>query len=197
MSFNVTPEAAILNAGRFLKEGLAQAVKLEGGDHVVETAAAIVRAGIPVVGHLGLTPQTASMLGGYHVQGKTAGAARRMLHNALALEAAGAFLLVLECVPDRLAALIAKRLRIPVIGIGAGVGCDGQVLVFHDLVGINLGFKPKFVKAFAETGAVMQGALEEYCREVRERRFPTEAHSFAIADEEWVSLQNEIAGEDP
>jgi 3-methyl-2-oxobutanoate hydroxymethyltransferase len=191
MSFNVSREQSILNAGRFLKEGGAAAVKIEGG--IPDTARAIVEAGIPVVGHLGLTPQTAAQLGGYHVQGKSAGAARRIFQDAVALEQAGVFLLVLECVPDRLAALIAKKLAIPVIGIGAGARCDGQVLVFHDLVGISFGFKPKFVKAFAETGALMTTAVEGYCREVRERSFPDTEHAFIIQDVEYEALQRELA----
>ena len=188
MSYNVSVAQATENAGRFLKEAGAKAVKVEGGGIVVETVAALVRAGIPVVGHLGLTPQTAGMLGGYRVQGRTAASAKQILDDALALEQAGAFMLVLECVPDRLGALISQRLSIPVIGIGAGNGTDGQVLVFHDLVGIHTAFKPKFVKRYLDAGPQMQQAVASYCEEVRQRSFPAPEHSFAISDEEFCAL---------
>ncbi len=189
MSYNVTVEQAIENAGRFMKEGRAQAVKLEGGGWVADTAAAMVKAGIPVVGHLGLTPQTAGMLGGYRVQGKDAQSARQIFDDALALQAAGAFALVLECVPDRLGELISKRLEIPVIGIGAGANTDGQVLVFHDLVGIKAGFSPKFVKQYAQAGQILQDAVADFCAEVRQRTFPAEEHSFRIADDQFAALE--------
>jgi 3-methyl-2-oxobutanoate hydroxymethyltransferase len=192
MSYNVSVERSIENAGRFMKEGRAQAVKIEGGSHVVDVARAMIRAGIPVVGHLGLTPQTANLLGGLHVQGKTANAGRKILEDALSLEEAGIFLLVLECVPSRLAKLIASRLKIPVVGIGAGAGCDGQVLVFHDLVGIDFGFRPKFVKPYAELGNLMQDAVGRYCAEVRERKFPDDNHSFTISDGEYDAIVQSI-----
>ncbi|MBN1773656.1 MAG: 3-methyl-2-oxobutanoate hydroxymethyltransferase [Deltaproteobacteria bacterium] len=192
MSYNVSVERAIENAGRFLKEAGADAIKLEGGGWVIETVRRIVKAGIPVVGHLGLTPQTAGMLGGYKVQGKDAASARQIYEDALGLQGAGAFLLVLECVPDRLGTLIAGKLTIPVIGIGAGSGTDGQVLVYHDLVGIHAGFAPKFVKRYAQVGDLMQKAVESYCREVRERSFPGEEHSFKISDEEYQALEKAI-----
>src|SRR5512139_1071994 len=174
MSYNVSVEQAIANAGRFLKEAGAEAVKVEGGGWVAKTVAAMVEAGIPVVGHLGLTPQTASMLGGYRVQGRTAESARKIVDDALTLQQAGAFLLVLECVPDRLGELISKRLEIPVIGIGAGPNTDGQVLVFHDLVGIQSGFAPKFVKRYAKVGEEIRSAVTRYCQEVKERTFPAD-----------------------
>jgi 3-methyl-2-oxobutanoate hydroxymethyltransferase len=192
MSYNVSIEQAVTNAGRFCKEAGADAVKLEGGGWVADTAAAMVRAGIPTVGHLGLTPQTASSLGGYKVQGKTAAGARQIVDDALALERAGVIMLVLECVPARLGSLLAGKLRVPVIGIGAGNGCDGQVLVFHDLVGIAAGFTPKFVKRYAEAGRLMQDAVASYCREVKSRDFPGPDQSFAIPDEEFAELEKAL-----
>jgi 3-methyl-2-oxobutanoate hydroxymethyltransferase len=192
MSYNISIERAIENAGRFMKEAGADAVKLEGGGCMADTVRAIVRAGIPIVGHLGLTPQTAGMLGGYKVQGQDAKTARQIYQDALGLQAAGAFMLVLECVPARLGTLISKKLDIPVIGIGAGNGTDGQVLVYHDLVGIQSGFTPKFVKRYAQAGEIMQKAVESYCKEVRERSFPGEEHSFKISDEELAALGKTI-----
>jgi len=192
MSYNVSVEQAIANGGRFLKEAGAEAVKVEGGGWVAKTVAAMVEAGIPVVGHLGLTPQTASMLGGYRVQGRTAESARKIVDDALALQQAGAFLLVLECVPDRLGELISKRLEIPVIGIGAGPNTDGQVLVFHDLVGIQSGFAPKFVKRYAKVGDEIRSAVTWYCQEVKERTFPADEHCFRIPDEEFDALRRSL-----
>ncbi|RLB58202.1 MAG: 3-methyl-2-oxobutanoate hydroxymethyltransferase [Deltaproteobacteria bacterium] len=188
MSYQADRAEAVRNAGRFLKEAGADAIKLEGGGPMVERVEAIVQAGIPVVGHLGLTPQSATLLGGYRVQGTDAASARRILDDALALQAAGAFLLVLECVPARLGELLSSRLDIPVIGIGAGSGCDGQVLVFHDLVGIEAGFKPKFVKRYTQAGAAMKLAVEQYCQEVRARAFPAPEHTFSIPEEEFQQL---------
>jgi 3-methyl-2-oxobutanoate hydroxymethyltransferase len=192
MSYNVSVEQAIANAGRFLKEASAEAVKVEGGGWVAKTVTAMVEAGIPVVGHLGLTPQTASMLGGYRVQGRTAESARKIVEDALALQQAGAFLLVLECVPDRLGELISKKLEIPVIGIGAGPNTDGQVLVFHDLVGIQSGFAPKFVKRYAKVGDEIRSAVTRYCQEVKERTFPADEHCFRIPDEEFDALRGSL-----
>jgi 3-methyl-2-oxobutanoate hydroxymethyltransferase len=192
MSYNISVERAIENAGRFMKEAGADAVKLEGGGWVADTVRRIVKAGIPIVGHLGLTPQTAGMLGGYKVQGKDAASAAQIYEDALGLQAAGAFMLVLECVPARLGTLISKKLNIPVIGIGAGNGTDGQVLVYHDLVGIHAGFTPKFVKRYAQAGEIMQNAVESYCKEVQERTFPSEEHSFKIPDEEYEALEKAI-----
>jgi 3-methyl-2-oxobutanoate hydroxymethyltransferase len=192
-SYNVSREQAITSGVRFLKEGLCEAVKVEGGGWVIDTVAAMVQAGIPVCGHLGLTPQTASMLGGYKVQGKDAASARKILDDALGLERAGAFMLVLECVPDRVGELISQRLAIPVIGIGAGAQTDGQVLVFHDLVGIHAGFAPKFVKRFAEVGAEIRRAVTAYCEETRARSFPAPEHTFKIPDAEWKALEKALA----
>ncbi|RME20027.1 MAG: 3-methyl-2-oxobutanoate hydroxymethyltransferase, partial [Deltaproteobacteria bacterium] len=192
LSYQANRAEAIRNAGRFLKEAGAEAVKLEGGGPMVGTVRALTEAGIPVVGHLGLTPQSATMLGGYRVQGTTAESAGRILEDALALQEAGAFLLVLECVPARLGRLISEKLTIPVIGIGAGPHTDGQVLVFHDLVGIDAGFKPKFVKRFAEAGKVMRQALEKYAEEVRARAFPGPEHQFSMSDEEYEKLLGKL-----
>jgi 3-methyl-2-oxobutanoate hydroxymethyltransferase len=190
MSYNTSIPEAIHNAGRFIKEGGAVGVKLEGGTAVVDTVRAFVRAGIPTVGHLGLTPQTASMIGGYRCQGRTASAARRILDDALLLQDAGVFLLVLECVPERVAAEIAQRVAVPVIGIGAGGGVDGQVLVLHDMLGFGrTGHSPRFVKRFGSVGAQARDAVTSYCREVQSGTFPAADHSFAIPDEEWAEFQ--------
>jgi 3-methyl-2-oxobutanoate hydroxymethyltransferase len=188
-SYQISREEAVRNGVRFLKEAGAQAVKLEGAGPHAASVRALTEAGVPVVGHLGLTPQTAGMLGGYKLQGRTAEAARRILEGALELESAGAFLLVLELVPARLAALVSRRLRIPTIGIGAGGGTDGQVLVFHDLLGFEPGFQPRFLKRYAELGREIERALGAYCAEVRARSFPDEEHSFRMPDEEWAALE--------
>ena len=192
MSFNVTPARAVLNAGRFIKEGGAQAVKLEGGASVVRTVKAIVKAGIPVCGHLGLTPQTANMLGGYRVQGKTAAVAKKIFDDALRLEDAGAMMIVIECVPDRVAAAIAARVKVPLIGIGAGPDCDGQVLVINDLLGLSAGFSPKFVKHYAEVGKAIARAAASYGAEVGKRRFPAKAHTFEMEDAEFAAFSRLI-----
>jgi len=189
MSYNVTTPEAIRNAGRFVKEAGADLVKLEGGEAVADTVAAIVRAGMPVCGHLGLTPQTATQLGGYRVQGRTAATARTILADALRLEEAGSSMIVLECVPDRVAARISASLRIPTIGIGAGPGCDGQVLVLHDLLGLGVGdFQPRFVKRFGEVADATRAAVSAYRDEVVAGTFPAAEHSFTITDEELDKL---------
>ncbi len=185
MSYQADRAEAVRNAGRFLREGGMDAVKLEGGRAMVDTVRAITDAGVMVVGHIGLTPQSAAQLGGYRVQGKTAADAQRLLEDALALEAAGAVMLVLEMVPDRVAARISRALRIPTIGIGAGIGCDGQVLVLHDMLGIFDRFTPKFVKKYAELGPEMERALAEYRDDVAARRFPDTEHSFLMDEAEW------------
>ena len=187
-SYNSSIPAAINNATRILKEGRADAVKLEGGVAMAETAAAIVRAGIPVQGHIGLTPQTATSLGGFKVQGKSAQAARQLIDDALALEAAGCFSIVLEAIPAPLAEHITGRLAIPTIGIGAGPDCDGQVLVIHDLVGLYDRFTPKFVKQYARINEPVGEALRQYREEVQNRAFPTAAHSFTMKAEEMDRL---------
>ncbi len=184
MSYNVNREEAIRNAGRFIKEAHTDAVKLEGGGLMAETLKAVVQAGIPTVGHLGLTPQTAGMLGGYRVQGKTAEQAMHILKDALLLQEAGACMVVFEMVPDRVAELISKKLEIPTIGIGAGSGCDGQVLVLHDMLGIRAGFTPKFVKSWATIGDDMLKAAQGYRQEVEAQTFPAVEHTFTIEDAE-------------
>ncbi len=179
MSFNISCEESVRNAGRLIKEGGAQAVKLEGGGPVVKTVKTLVNAGIPVMAHLGLTPQTASQLGGYKVQGRTSQKARQIMEDARMLQEAGAFSLVLECVPLSLGQEITRELEIPTIGIGAGPYCDGQVLVFHDLVGLFPKFTPKFVKQYYDAGASISKAVQEFRDEVREGRFPSEKHSYS------------------
>ena len=187
-SYNSSIPAAINNATRILKEGHADAVKLEGGVSMAETVAAIVRAGIPVQGHIGLTPQTATSLGGFKVQGKSAQAAKQLIEDAQALEDAGCFSIVLEAIPAPLADHITREITIPTIGIGAGPGCDGQVLVIHDLVGLYDRFTPKFVKQYAKINEPIAAALAQYKAEVESRAFPTEAHSFTMKSEEMDKL---------
>ena len=188
LSYQASVEEAIRSAGRFLSDGGMDAVKLEGGRERAGTVRAIVEAGIPVMGHIGLMPQSIRALGGYRAQGGTAAAARGLLEDALRLEAAGCFSVVLEAIPDRVATLVSKSLRIPTIGIGAGAGCDGQVLVFHDLLGLQDTLSPRFVKRYANLLEVSQKALETYCREVAERRFPGPEHAYQMPDEEWNRL---------
>ena len=191
LSYQTSVYDAVVNAGRLMKEGRAGAVKLEGGMLVCEQIRAIVNASIPVVAHLGMTPQSVNTLGGFKVQGKTADAARQLLEDAKAVEEAGAFALVMECVPAKLAALVTKTLHIPTIGIGAGAGCDGQVLVYQDMLGMFSDYRPKFVRKFAEVGKVMQEAFASYRSEIQEGNFPTEEHSFAISDEVMAQLEQE------
>ena len=188
MSFQAGPEEALRNAGRFLQEGGAQAVKLEGGVVVADTVRKIVDAGIPVMGHVGLTPQSVHQFGGWKVQGKKPQGAVRVMNDALALEQAGAFSVVLELVPTALSSLIAKRLRVPTIGIGAGAGCDGQVQVFHDLLGLYGDFVPKHTRQYAKIGDAMRTAIAEYADDVREGRFPTEAQSFSMDENALAEL---------
>jgi len=178
LSYQVDLREARLNAGRLIKEGGAQAVKLEGGENVAETIAAIVAMDIPVVAHIGLTPQSIHRMGGFKVQGKATEQARQLLTDALAVEAAGAFAVVLEGIPLELAREITAALSIPTIGIGAGVHCDGQVLVIHDILGLCEKYSPKFVKRYADVSETIRGGIEEYIREVKGREFPDEAHSF-------------------
>lgn len=183
MSYQTNVYDAVVNAGRLMKEGRAGAVKLEGGTEVCPQIQAITAAGIPVVAHLGLTPQSINAFGGFKVQGKSEAAARKLMEDAKAVEAAGAFAVVLECVPAKLAELVTKELQIPTIGIGAGNVCDGQVLVYQDMLGMFSDFTPKFVKHFANVGEVMKTAFETYCKEVQEGTFPAKEHEYAIADE--------------
>jgi 3-methyl-2-oxobutanoate hydroxymethyltransferase len=178
MSYQVSVEEAIRNAGRVLQQSGGNAVKLEGGTPMAPTVRALVERGIPVVGHLGLTPQSVNVVGGYRVQGREADAATRMREDALALEAAGASMLVLELVPSALANEITEALRIPTVGIGAGSGCDGQVLVLHDMLGLNEAFTPKFLRHFAALGPAVRDAVRDYAADVRSRRYPGPEHSF-------------------
>jgi len=178
MSYQVSPNEAISNAGRFLKEAGCDAVKLEGGTEICDTVKAIVKAGIPLMGHIGLTPQTASQLGGYRVQGRDADSARRLLQSARDLEAAGVFAIVLECIPAQLSEAITRMVSIPTIGIGAGKHCDGQVLVTHDMVGMFEKFNPSFVKQFAKLAPQIKDAVADYNKEVKNGSFPAEEHSF-------------------
>lgn len=189
MSYQVSKEEAVRNAGRFMKEAGCDAVKLEGGDEVLDVTMAIVDVGIPVLGHLGLTPQTISKLGGYKIQGKDAKAAKRILEQALKLEAAGCFAIVLECVPDKVAKLITEKLMIPTIGIGAGPYCDGQVLVTNDMVGLFDRFVPKFVKQYVKLSTLISDGLKKYRDEVEKGIFPDQAHSFTIKEEEIRKLK--------
>jgi len=188
MSYQISASEALRNAGRFLQEGGMDAIKLEGGRERQEAVRAIVAAGIPVMGHLGLTPQSVHQLGGFRPQGRSAAAAKHLLEDALVLEEAGCFSLVLESVPARLAELVSKRLSIPTIGIGAGTGCDGQVLVTHDLLGLFDRFTPKFVKKYADIHTEMQRAFNEFITEVKTKIFPAEEHTVEMPEEEWIEL---------
>jgi len=190
-SFQVSDEDALVNAIRFVKDAGADAVKLEGAGPSLSRALALVGAGIPVMGHIGLTPQSATMLGGYRAQGKTAEKARRLLEDAVALEAAGSFALVLEAVPAPVAARISERLTIPTLGIGSGAECDGQVLVLHDVLGIYQGRSPRFAKRYAEIGAEIQDALERFASEVRSGAFPSEEHTYAMPEDELAAFLEE------
>ncbi|MBR1442031.1 MAG: 3-methyl-2-oxobutanoate hydroxymethyltransferase [Firmicutes bacterium] len=183
MSYQSSVYDAVVNAGRLIKEGHANAVKIEGGVDIKEHIAAIVKASIPVVGHIGLTPQSINTFGGFKIQGKNIETAQKVIDDAKAVEEAGAFAVVLECVPEKLAKLVTETLSIPTIGIGAGRFCDGQVLVFHDLLGIYEDMRPKFVKRFAEIGKTAVSALQDYDRELKNGSFPTEEHIYAIDDE--------------
>ena len=189
MSYNSSEREAILNAGRFMKEAGADAVKLEGGASVKETVRAIVRGGIPVMGHIGLTPQTISMLGGFKVQGKDAQAAQKIIDDALALQDAGAFSVLLEAVPAPIAKMVTERLTVPTIGIGAGVHCDGQVLVVHDMLGLFDRFTPKFAKKYVNLSEVILKALDAYKEEVIKGEFPTDQHSFHIDEKELTKIK--------
>jgi 3-methyl-2-oxobutanoate hydroxymethyltransferase len=188
-SFQVSDEDAVRNAIRFVKDAGADAVKLEGAGAMLTRVRAMVDAGIPVMGHIGLTPQSATMLGGFKAQGRTAEKAVALLGDARALEAAGCFSVVLEAVPAPVAARITRELTIPTIGIGAGLECDGQVLVWHDLLGLYAGRAPRFVKRYAEVGETIRTALAEFASDVRERRFPEEQHTYAMSEDELALFE--------
>ena len=190
-----TADDAVQNAARFVKEGGCDAVKLEGGSAVIDQTKAIIRSGIPVMGHLGLTPQSADKLGGFKVQGKDAGKAKEILTDAKLLEEAGCFCVILECVPDRLAKLITGELKTPTIGIGAGVYCDGQVLVLNDLIGLFDRFIPKFVKRYANISKDISDGIKRFKEEVETGLFPDEEHSFKIKDEELNKLKKQYGND--
>ena len=189
MSYQASVEDAVRTAGRFLQNGGMDAVKLEGGRERADAVRAIVGAGIPVMGHLGLTPQSVHQLGGFRAQGKTASAAKILLEDAKILEEAGAYSLVLESVPARLAEYISKQISIPTIGIGAGAGCDGQVLVTHDLLGLFERFTPKFVKQYAKLHEDLNKAFTDYIDDVKNKRFPAVEHTVEMTDEEWEEFE--------
>lgn len=192
MSYHISIPDAVANAGRLIKEGHAAAVKLEGGEAFSETIQAITRASIPVMGHIGLTPQSIHAFGGFKVQGKTIEAAQKILQDALAVEKAGAFAIVLEAIPADLAALITKKLTIPTIGIGAGNQTDGQVLVYQDMLGMYGEMQPKFVKRYADLGAEMNSAIQHYKTEIQQEQFPAAEHTFCIAPEIIAALEKGI-----
>jgi 3-methyl-2-oxobutanoate hydroxymethyltransferase len=191
-SYQVSDEDAVRNAIRFVKEAGADAVKLEGAGPSVSRARSIVEAGIPVMGHVGLTPQSATQLGGFKTQGKTAEKARELVDGALALERAGCFSVVLEAVPSPVAAEITRRLSVPTIGIGAGLDCDGQVLVYHDLLGLTEGHLPRFVKRYASLSREIRDALEHYVHDVRTGAFPEEQHTYAMAEDERERFEGKV-----
>jgi len=188
LSYHVSTEEAVRNAGRFVQEGGAQAIKLEGGQGIVDKVRAIIKAQIPVLGHLGLTPQSVNAFGGFKLQGKDIETARQIVDDAQLLQDAGVFGIVLECVPDGLARLISERLEIPTIGIGAGVHCDGQVLVIQDLMGMFRKMRPKFVKPYADGGDITVAAVKSYIEELRSGAFPAPEHSFPIDAEVLAKL---------
>jgi 3-methyl-2-oxobutanoate hydroxymethyltransferase len=192
MSYNISREQAITNAGILYKDGGCDSVKLEGGQEMAPAVNAIVKAGIPVFGHIGLTPQTAGMLGGFKVQGKSLDQAKKVVDDAVALEEAGVFAIVLEAIPRQLAGLITEKLKVPTIGIGGGLDCDGQVLVLHDMVGLFKRFTPKFVKVYADLYTVQLGAVKKYIADVQGKSFPAEEHTFTMKDEAVAELRKAL-----
>ena len=192
MSYQADPSDAVRNAGRLLQEGGAQSVKLEGGQQMVGAVVRIVESGIPVMGHIGLTPQAVNQLGGYRVQGRSIAAAVQLMEDARALEEAGVYAIVLEGVPAPLASMITDRVAVPTIGIGAGVGCDGQVQVLHDFLGLYTDFVPKHARRYAELGEAIKAAAAEYIADVREGAFPTEKHSYKMSQAVLDELQGKV-----
>jgi len=188
MSYQPSIEIAVQNAGRFMSEGACDGIKLEGGITMAHKVEAIVNAGIPVMGHLGLTPQSMSMLGGFKVQGKDALMAKRIIDDAQVLEEAGVFSILLECVPSKVSKLVTERAEIPIISIGAGPDCDGQLLIFHDMFGLYPAFTPKFAKQYADVGETIVQGLKRYAEEVREGLFPEPKHGFTISDQQYEEL---------
>ncbi|MDI3269087.1 MAG: 3-methyl-2-oxobutanoate hydroxymethyltransferase [Bacillota bacterium] len=192
LSFQISPEEALRNAGRLIRKGGAQSVKMEGGKHLVPTVKKLVENGIPVMGHIGLTPQSVHQLGGYRVQGRSLAEAEELVEDALALQEAGIYSLVLEAVPWQLAQAITERLEIPTIGIGAGPRCDGQVLVIHDLIGLSFGKPAKFVKRYANVGEDIRQAVAAFGADIREGRYPEPAHQYNLSAETWAALQKAL-----
>jgi 3-methyl-2-oxobutanoate hydroxymethyltransferase len=197
MSYQVSDTDAMVASGRFVKEGGADAVKMEGAGPTLDRILAVARAGIPVMGHLGLTPQTATALGGFKAQGRTAHAALQLVDDALAIEAAGAFAVVLECVPAPVAEAVTERLEIPTIGIGAGAGCDGQVLVYHDLLGYGDARAPRFVKRYADLHGAALAGVKQYAAEVRSGVFPALEHTYAMPAEELAEFEDALVPTNP
>ena len=189
MSYQASTEDAVRNAGRFMKEAGCDGIKLEGGVRIADKVKAIVDAGIPVMGHIGLTPQSSAMLGGFKVQGKDAESARKMIEDAKALEKAGVFGMLLECVPTKVSQIIKQSVNVLVFGIGAGPGCDGQILIIHDILGLYQCFTPKFVRQYANLSPVILDALKKYRDEVRTKKFPAKEHEFTIKEEELKKLE--------
>ena len=192
MSNNTSERDAIINAGRFMQEGAVDSVKVEGGTNAAHIVSAIVRAGIPVMGHIGLTPQHISLLGGYKAQGRDVQTAKQVIEDALAIEQAGAFAIILECIPNQVSKIITDRLRIPTISYGAGEACDGQGLVAHDILGMFDRFTPKFVKQYAQLGEQIQEAFEAFKSDVVDGQFPTDDHSFNIKKDELDQVLRQI-----
>lgn len=189
MSYNISKEQAITNAGILFKDGACDSIKLEGGQEMAETVAAIVRAGIPTFGHIGLTPQTAGMLGGFKVQGKSLDAAKKVIDDAIALDEAGAFALILEAIPRQLAKIITEKVKCITIGIGGGIDCDGQVLVLHDILGLFKRFTPKFVKVYADAYGFQIKAVKEFIDEVQTGKFPADEHTFTMKEDNVAELR--------
>jgi len=187
-SYQLNPEEAVKNAQRFISEAGCQAIKLEWFERCLEVTGQIINAGIPVMGHIGLTPQTVDKIGGFKVQGRDAEAAQLLINQAIELEKRGCFAIVLECVPDKIAGLITSKIKIPTIGIGAGIHCDGQVLVIHDMLGLFARYTPKFVKKYANLSPLISKAVEDFKNEVMQEKFPTDEHSFSIKEEELKKI---------
>lgn len=196
MSFNVSIEETIKNAGRFIKEGGCEAVKLEGGEEISDKVEGLDKAGIPVLGHIGLTPQTVTKLGGYKVQGKSVEKAKYLIRSSKALEKAGCFGIVLECVPSELSKIITEKIEIPTIGIGAGANCDGQVLVTQDLLGMYGEFMPKFVKRYTNLRKKIKDSIKEYKKEVRNREFPSQENEFSMPENSLAEIKKFLERED-
>jgi len=189
LSYHISTQDAVANAGRFMKEAGCDAIKLEGGVRVADKVKAIVDAGIPVMGHIGLTPQSSAMLGGFKVQGKDAETAKNMIADAKALEEAGVFGILMECVPTKVSQIIKKKVSVMTYGIGAGSGCDGQLLIVHDIIGLYQCFTPKFVKQYANIAPIMLDAFKSYKQEVRDKTFPQKEHEFMIKKSELAKLE--------